>query len=176
VDFALAVHAYTLENPSIYRVINGEMFSPEREKGTGGVSDRLRTCMPFIKYLDTALDSLPPQFIYKGRCLRGVKWVFPNVESHDPVDFFQTGKKISFYEFKSTSSRMELMYEERFCGKEGARTIFDITACQVSLIKAPNCVDREAAVLIGVTDCQANFCLAIMHTTGVQDRGFLVFR
>ena len=28
------------------------------------------------------------------------------------------------------SRKMELMYEPRFCGKEGPRTIFDIAACQ----------------------------------------------
>lgn len=131
VDFALSIHSYTLEDPSIYSIINGEMHSPDRDKGAGGVSDRLRACLPYIKYLDTALENLPSQFHFSGRCLRGIKWVFPNEDDHDPEQYFHAGKKVTFYEFKSTSRKMELMYEPRFCGSEGSRTIFDIQASQV---------------------------------------------
>ena len=131
VEFALSIHSYTLDDPGIYKVVNAEMYSPEREQGTGGLSTKLRLCLPYIKYLQTALEHLPEQFLYNGRCLRGVKWVFPNENEHDPVAYFHQGKKVTFYEFKSTSRKMELMYEPRFCGKDGERTIFDIDACKV---------------------------------------------
>ena len=113
------------------------MFSDDRGKGAGGMSDNLRACMPFIKYLDTALDQLPEQFNFTGRCLRGIKWVFPSEEDHDPEEYFKQGKRITFYEFKSSSRKMELMYEPHFCGKEGSRTIFDIQACQVKCGQRP---------------------------------------
>ena len=130
-DFALSIHVYSLDNPSIYGIVNGEMYSPQRDQGPGGISNRLRACLPYIKYLCVALEQLPEQFVFSGRCLRGVKWVFPNTDDHDPEQYFHTGKKVTWYEFKSTSRKMELMYEPRFCGKDGARTIFDIEACKV---------------------------------------------
>ena len=59
VDYAIAIHVYTLEDPSVYRVVNRAMFNPNRRQGIGGVSAELRACLPYIKFLDAALAALP---------------------------------------------------------------------------------------------------------------------
>ena len=43
--------------------------------------------------------------MYDGRCLRGVKWVFPSPDDHDPEDYFHAGKRVTWYEFKSSVSQ-----------------------------------------------------------------------
>jgi hypothetical protein len=45
ISFAMSIYAYTLENPSLYKIVNGQMFDPKQ--GPGGVSVGLRACLPF---------------------------------------------------------------------------------------------------------------------------------
>jgi hypothetical protein len=127
VDYALVIHSYSLEDPAVYKAINAEMHSGERRTSAG---TRLCTCAPYIKFVNAALESLPERFIFSGTCSRGVKWVFPSPDDHDPAGYFFAGKRFYFYEFKSSSQKMELMYDEQFCGKTGPRTIFTIHACR----------------------------------------------
>ena len=102
-DFAIAIYLYTLEDPAIYKLMNGAMFAPGRETADGSVSDDIRACLPYIKFLDKSLISLPEKYHFKGRCFRGVKWVFPSTDKHDPESYFYEGKEFYFYEFKSSS-------------------------------------------------------------------------
>ena len=85
-DFAIAIHIYTLEDPRVYAVVNEAMFNPaRREPGAPcNVSAELRACMPFVKYLDTALAALPAEYVFAGEVRRGVKWVYPSPARHDP--------------------------------------------------------------------------------------------
>ena len=109
IELALAIRAYTMEvcagHPSMHRrligpslqepphdplyaAVNRAMFDPSRRKqttdGTNEVSSELRAALPFIKLLDAALERLPDSFRYRGRCHRGVKWVFPSPDGARP--------------------------------------------------------------------------------------------
>ena len=135
-DYAIAIHVYTLEDPSVYRVVNRAMFNPNRRQGIGGVSAELRACLPYIKFLDAALAALPEEYIFRGEVRRGIKHVFPSTDSHNPQTYFTEGARIMWYEFKSTSERQEVMTRPHFCGVEaGPRTIFSVSACRGYSIK-----------------------------------------
>ena len=77
-NFALAIYVYTLEDPAVYTVVNRAMYNPER-RGAQGVlpgadlSPELQACLPYIRFLDTALERLPEAFIFRGRVHRGVR-------------------------------------------------------------------------------------------------------
>jgi hypothetical protein len=131
VDLAVAIHVYTLNQPPVYAAVNREMFNKARSKpgALSGISDALRACLPFIKFLETALELLPDSFIFQGEVRRGQKWVFPSPGKHDPVAHFPEGHKIMWYEFKSTSTQQEVMTREHFCGvNAGPRTIITVKA------------------------------------------------
>ena len=75
--FALAIYAYTLEDPALYKAVNQAMYNPSRRvKGAtpgADLSPELRACMPYIRVLDTALERLPAAFVFCGRVHRGVR-------------------------------------------------------------------------------------------------------
>ena len=73
------------------------------------INPRLVACLPFIKYLISACKSLPAEYIYTGKVRRGVKYVYPSLDHHDPEAHFQMGKMLMWFEFKSTSKRQEVM-------------------------------------------------------------------
>jgi hypothetical protein len=128
-DWAVAIYVYTLGDPKVFRVVNREMFNSDRCKPgmTGGVSDGLRACLPYICFLINALEALPASYVFKGTVLRGVKHVYPSPDNHDPVGHFSVGKRLAWYEFKSTSKEPEVMTREHFCDvKAGPRTKFSI--------------------------------------------------
>ena len=77
-DFAVAIYVYTLNEPPVYAAVNGEMFNKARRKpgAISGISASLRACLPYIKYLDAALEALPECYIFQGEVRRGQKWVF----------------------------------------------------------------------------------------------------
>ena len=127
-DLAVAINLYTRNDPSIYAVINREMFNPDRRKsGSGEISGALRACLSFIKFLEEALKALPDTYIFKGEVRRGVKWVYPSLNNHNPSAHFGIGKTLMWYEFKSTSKEQHVMTREHFCGvRAGPRTIFVI--------------------------------------------------
>jgi hypothetical protein len=110
-DFAMSIYAYTLENPSVYSIVNGQMFDPNRSEGLDGVSAGLRACLPYIKYLSVSLKSLPEEFRFAGRCYRGIKWTFPSPQDHNPESYFHVGRQFFWYEFKSTSQAVSTMYQ-----------------------------------------------------------------
>jgi hypothetical protein len=129
-DHAIAIWLYTLEYPSVYRAINTAMFCRHRRTAEGGISEHLEQAMPFIRYLNHALKSLPEEFHFKGRCFRGIRHVFPSPEEHDLPKHFVGKITVFFYEFKSATQDKELMLEDRYCGRRGARTIIEIDAVQ----------------------------------------------
>eukprot|EP01047_Picozoa_sp_COSAG01_P061193 COSAG01_NODE_7606_length_3129_cov_63.881848_1_plen_308_part_00 len=156
-DYAVAIYLYTIDNPKIYQVLNDAMHAPDREVGRGGLSPRLRACLPFIKFLDTALESLPPKFLFKGRVNRGIKWAFPRcgrladgswVTDHDPEKEYPVGNRFFCYEFKSCAQDFKVMYHDTFCGERGPRTIFTIEACEGYRIQPFSHIPAEAEVLL----------------------------
>jgi hypothetical protein len=130
-DFAIAIYVYTLSDPAVYAVINAEMFNEGRRKpgAISGISSSLRACLPFIKFLDSALAKLPESYIFQGEVRRGTKWVYSSPTKHDPKSHFPVGQMIMWYEFKSTSTEPKVMMRDNFCGvNAGPRTIFTVTA------------------------------------------------
>ena len=85
-DFAIAIHLYTLADPAVHKVINKAMFNPTRRQpgggaaaapgGAGGVSAELTMCLPFIRFLEAALEALPAAYLFRGRVR--VQVVLPN--------------------------------------------------------------------------------------------------
>eukprot|EP01047_Picozoa_sp_COSAG01_P049975 COSAG01_NODE_5003_length_4531_cov_7.980687_2_plen_437_part_00 len=156
-DYAVAIYLYTMDNPKIYKVLNSAMHAPDRDVGRGGISPRLRACLPFIKFLDTALVSLPPRFHFKGRVNRGVKWAYPRcgrladsswATDHDPEKEFPVGDRFFWYEFKSCAQNFKVMYHDAFCGERGPRTIFTIEVCEGYCIEPFSHIPAEAEVML----------------------------
>jgi hypothetical protein len=130
-DFAIAIYVYTLNDPAVYAVVNAEMFNTGRRTpgAIAGISDSLRACLPYIKFLDAALAALPNCYVFRGEVRRGTKWVYPSPTKHDPESHFPVGQTIMWYEFKSTSTQREVMMRDHFCGlNAGPRTIFIVKA------------------------------------------------
>ena len=128
---AVAIYLYTRNYPPIYAVINRELWNPDRRvagaDGARGINPRLAACLPFIRYLIDACKSLPAAYVYRGKVRRGVKYVYPSLEHHDPEAHFRAGKTLVWFEFKSTSKRQEVMTRPHFLGVEaGARTLFEL--------------------------------------------------
>ena len=146
-DFALAIYLYTINAPKLYEIINSASHATDRDSGPGGLSPRLRACLPYIKFLDAALAALPAKYLHTGRVNRGIKWAFPSPETHDPERHFPIGKRFFWYEFKSAARDFQVMYQPCFCGESGPRTIFTIDACQSYRIEAFSHFPTEAEVL-----------------------------
>jgi hypothetical protein len=130
-DSAIAIYVYTLNEPPVYAVVNGEMFNKGRRKPGAicGISASLRACLPYIKFLDAALEALPDCYVFQGDVRRGTKWVYPSPTKHDPESHFPVGQTIMWYGFKSTSTEPEVMMRDHFCGvNAGPRTIFTVKA------------------------------------------------
>ena len=141
-DFAIAIYVYTLSDPAVYAVINAEMFNEGRRKpgAISGISSSLRACLPFIKFLDSALAKLPESYIFQGEVRRGTKWVYSSPAKHDPEAHFPVGQMIMWYEFKSTSTEPKVMMSDNFCGvKAGPRTIFTVKATRAYDIQKFSC-------------------------------------
>ena len=53
VDWAVSICVYTLSDPMVFKVVNREMFNSDRRTPgmSGGVSDGLRACLPYIRFL-----------------------------------------------------------------------------------------------------------------------------
>eukprot|EP01043_Picozoa_sp_COSAG02_P097801 COSAG02_NODE_33998_length_491_cov_0.778061_1_plen_163_part_11 len=123
------------------------MRSPRRAAGPGGLSAELRACMPYIKFLWVALEELPQKFHHVGRVQRGIKWAFPEPANHDPENFFYPGREFCWYEFKSSSTDFNVMYDSYFCGDRGPRTIFTIQGVKCYQIKIFSALQREEEAL-----------------------------
>ncbi len=58
----------------MFSVVNEAMFNPARRKPGAAaaaattISPELQTCMPYIKFLDAALEALPPAYASSARC------------------------------------------------------------------------------------------------------------
>jgi len=143
VDKALAIYVYTLPDPAVFFVINRLLSAPDRMTAKG-ISLGLRACLPYIKFLDVALASLPESFRYQGEAFRGVKWVFPSPDEHNVGGYFCEGRKLRFFEFRSSSKDNRVMMDDNFCGREGPRTIFAIKAIHGLDIKFFSAVPTES--------------------------------
>eukprot|EP00820_Chromera_velia_P011457 Cvel_22588.t1-p1 / transcript=Cvel_22588.t1 / gene=Cvel_22588 / organism=Chromera_velia_CCMP2878 / gene_product=hypothetical protein / transcript_product=hypothetical protein / location=Cvel_scaffold2234:1-3655(-) / protein_length=357 / sequence_SO=supercontig / SO=protein_coding / is_pseudo=false len=134
IEKAVCIHIYTLKDPEVRATVNQalESLASRRsftsiEQGSGGrlEDDLLDACLPFIKYLDASLDTLPNSYVFKGEVHRRVKWVYPSVEDHKPEAHFKRGALLMWHGFRSASSdRLSVARPPR----AGPRTVFTIDA------------------------------------------------
>ena len=132
-DHALAIYIYTLEFPSVYGALSRIMVASDRASASGELSQEMRACLPFLKFLREALARLPERFIFRSgqrhnrKCLRGVKHVFENAANHNPTAWFPDGSYHAWYQLVSTSTDRAVMNNAQFCGHDaGPRTIFSV--------------------------------------------------
>ena len=124
IDQALAIWVYTLQVPNVFERMNALM----NDKAGRATSMGMAACLPYIRFLLTALKALPTSLHYKGKLKRGIKWVYESPDNHDPCGYFPRGKQIAWYGFKSCARDRRVMISPSFCGKIGPRTIFHIEA------------------------------------------------
>ena len=150
VEDALAIWVYSLPNPAVFHMVNVALRADDKKIGEGGLSPKVRACLPYIKLLNCALERAPSKFRFSGRCFRGDKWVWPSPGQHDPAGYFVTGQEFSWHAFKSSSRKLETVYNEAFCGQSGPRTIFTIEGVYGVLIKEFSELPSEEEVLFPV--------------------------
>uniref|UniRef100_A0A0G4HXZ8 NAD(P)(+)--arginine ADP-ribosyltransferase n=1 Tax=Chromera velia CCMP2878 TaxID=1169474 RepID=A0A0G4HXZ8_9ALVE len=136
-DFAVAIYIYTFGYPAVSTAVNRTMtLKEERSEAGREIGEQLQNALPYIKFLECALEALPDEYRYSGEVRRGVKWVFPSTQVHDPHSHFPKGSSMMWYDFKSTAKDPSVMTRETFCGiRPGPRTIF--------IIQAKNAFDIE---------------------------------
>jgi hypothetical protein len=146
---ALAMFVYTLHDPNVYAPLGDALHGADRSSGPGGVSVRVRAWLPFAKLLDVALEQaalVPDWGYFIGQVFRGVKFAFPKptVSEHNPVAYFPKGREMHWFEFNSSATEFEVMYQPWFCGKSGPRTVFTIQSCEgVSIRRFSHIPDEE---------------------------------
>ncbi len=148
-DYAGAIYAYTLPC-ELYKKLNAAMRAPDRGGAAFcGCSAELRAWLPYAKFLDTALQEAGAIWgTFTGKCHRGVQFAFPKptVAQHDPEKYFNVGRELNWFEFKSSSTSFETMYDPLFCGTSGPRTIFTVHSCAGISIKKFSAIEREEEV------------------------------
>ena len=93
----------------------------------GTLGPDIRDCAAYIKFLDESLRQLPEKYVFQGQVQRGVKYVFPSPDNHDVERYFSSGALLRWSSFKSTSTELKVMNDDKFCGQAaGPRTIFTV--------------------------------------------------
>ena len=127
IEYLKGIHAYTLENPSLYKISSHSVVSKARRGPTGtDISNDVRAILKFYRFLIEALKSLPDCFRCTEEVYRGVKWCFPAPDEHNPEEYFEVERTLLWFEFKSSSTIFRMMYSDQFCGQTGPRTIFTV--------------------------------------------------
>ena len=165
--YAGAIYAYTL--PAVlYKPLNAAMRDTGRAGAAFcGCSAELRAWLPYVKYLDTALEEAGKAWgVFLGKCHRGVQWAFPKptVAEHDPERYFSVGKELNWFEFKSSSTDFDTMYSRAFCGPTGPRTIFTVQNCEGISIKKFSAIEKEEEV------SHQFACLELLHKSLTSSR------
>jgi len=65
--------------------------------------------------LEKTPKALSKEYIFTGEVRRGVMWVYPSPDNHNPNSHFAFGKTWIWREFRSTSKEQEVMTREHFC-------------------------------------------------------------
>ena len=119
-DMPIAPEFITAGNP----VARGAVFNQSADKT---LSSGLWTCEPGEFDWSYTWDEFV--YVFEGEVRRGVQWVYPSADQHDPARHFTVGRALMWYEFKSTSKQVEVMTRPHFCGVlPGPRTIFTVNA------------------------------------------------
>ena len=162
---ALIIRLFTVSEPfAIYPILEAEMHSAGdyKEAGADGISDRLRACLPFIKFLWIAIASLPMHLVFTGKVHHCATWSTPIPDDcrqllarlydgdHSPYKFadeyFAVGREFFWHEFKVCSIKPSLMSSATFtisrADRQKQRTIFQIEGVPCCRIQG-FCATRE---------------------------------
>ena len=139
---AAFINFYTHESP-FYPVINRLLREENR--------DKLVPFRPFLKSFLQACYCLP---LRAASVKRGVKL---NLK-----DQFQVGKEVPWWSITSATDNISVLQSDQFLGRNGPRTIFDITARSSVSIKDFTSLPEEEIILLPGT---------ILQVIGVLDAG-----
>lgn len=154
-EFAGCINSYTEESVPLYRVMSGELHTIATRLDHGELSERVKQVLPYCKFLDTSLKSLPSSYVYTGRAYRGVKWAFPSLKRHGSLHkYFPRGKKVRWFEVKSLTYDLEFLRKSGFCGEFGARTIFEVEVAEGFKIQEFSKFDEKEILLPMLTELE----------------------
>jgi len=145
--------SWCAEFPPVAAVAVRPLFERDARMANGVASDDVMAVLKYHKLLIVSVQGLPKAYRYKGHAYRAVKWCFPTLELHSNVAFrehFRQGKKIAWYEPKSTSTSQEIAEDRIFCGHDGARTVFDVELIDAFHIEGFSELKNEKEVLVGM--------------------------
>ena len=146
---ALIIRLFTVSEPfAIYPILEAEMHSAGdyKEAGADGISDRLRACLPFIKFLWIAIASLPMHLVFTGKVHHCATWSTPIPDNQHADEYFAVGREFFWHEFKVCSIKPSLMSSATFtisrADRQKQRTIFQIEGVPCCRIQG-FCATRE---------------------------------
>ena len=155
--YATALHVYTLQDPNVFGPLGNALHAADRGAGPGGVSPRVRAFLPLAKLMDVALVAAARMWgAFVGQVFRGVKYAFPEptLAAHDPEGYFPSGqpggppaRELNWFEFNSSSTKFDVMYQPWFCGKSGPRTVFTIQSIEGVSVKQFSAMPDDEEVL-----------------------------
>lgn len=143
------IFSYSIQVPNIFetvsKVFNGAKRCKLGDKGELIVSAEARMFLPWMKRLQSALQSLPEAFTCQCDLFRGVKFKYPNFKDH-----FIIGEEIVTYTFKSYTLYKHVMDDSAFAGMSGERTIFIIRNGSGKCISPMSDYPEEGEVLLPI--------------------------
>ena len=143
-DFALAIYSYSLEHLSLSEAVNRSMLDPQRQVEGSEAARRLAACLPYIKFLEAALEALPEALIHRTvdrgiKCHRDAKLCFPGdvdcdggagLQGHDVERHYPTGSVVCWYHFCWTSETPKVMEHTQLGALDARpRTVFEVDVC-----------------------------------------------
>lgn len=133
-DESAAIMLYTFESEpseeSLYAILNTTLRSEQRSK--------LRPWFLYLRLIMNGLEKLPSS--NKQVLFRGVRL--------DLRDEFSTGTSFIWWAFSSCTSKIEVLESEQFLGKNGTRTLFQITSSSGKDIKNHSFIPNEHEILL----------------------------
>lgn len=107
---AACIHNYTRERTdrdihiACYKIMSNVLHDVVNRQQGDQVSDTVRQVLPYAKLLDESLQTLPEFYHCRGlEVWRGVRWVFPNPTAYNPKQYFFRGRRMWWFECRSTS-------------------------------------------------------------------------
>ena len=126
-EYACAIFVYTLDRPSIYKLVNGEASSKERGSHSIGGSTRINIVLPFILFLQEALEALPESLVLRdGQVL--CCWIhnFKIPGADEVVDRFPIHKHFYHFAFPSSTRCQYHELASSFLHPHESGVIFEI--------------------------------------------------
>jgi len=125
-DHAASCNIYTQQEPAWFKFITRVMNDKKTRFMNNVISEELSACGLFLKFMRKSLDCLPSAYVHTEECTRGVGWVYPNPQHHDPNAYFFHQKRMFFFSPKSFTTDLDVAKD--FSGSDGLRTLIKMEA------------------------------------------------